>query len=49
LDILIESASFDGCEPVLDRESFDHVFQLFVMHEESDDESEYADTQPSTY
>jgi predicted ATPase with chaperone activity len=33
LDILIESASYDGHEPVLDRESFDRVFELFVMHE----------------
>lgn len=33
LDILIESASFDAREPVFDRESFDHAFQLFITHE----------------
>jgi predicted ATPase with chaperone activity len=37
LDILIESASFDGVEPMLDKESFDHVFQLFAMQEEGED------------
>ena len=42
LDILIESASYDGLEPVLDNESFDHVFRLFVMHEEADEETEAA-------
>jgi predicted ATPase with chaperone activity len=36
LDILIESASYDGREPVLDHESFDHVFRLFVMHEDAE-------------
>jgi predicted ATPase with chaperone activity len=43
LDILIESASFDAREPVFDRESFDHAFQLFITHEseqDDDDESE---------
>jgi DNA-binding transcriptional ArsR family regulator len=39
LDIMIESASFDSKEPVFDKESFDHAFQLFVTHEvESDGE-----------
>lgn len=33
LDIMIESASFDSVDPVFDRESFDHAFQLFVTHE----------------
>jgi DNA-binding transcriptional ArsR family regulator len=33
LEIIIESASFDSREPVFDRESFDHAFQLFMMHE----------------
>lgn len=42
LDILIESASYDGREPVLDRESFDHVFKLFVMQEEAEEEAEAA-------
>jgi predicted ATPase with chaperone activity len=42
LDILIESASYDGLEPVLDQESFDHVFRLFVMHEEAEEEAEAA-------
>jgi len=42
LDILIESASYDGREPVLDRDSFDRVFKLFLANEleteEADDE-----------
>lgn len=33
LEILIESASFDAHEPVLDKQSFDRAFQLFVTHE----------------
>lgn len=33
LDILIESAAYDGTDPVLDRNSFDHVFKLFVANE----------------
>ena len=41
LDILIESASFDAREPIFDRESFDHAFQLFITHEtEQEDEDE---------
>ena len=42
LEMLVESASFDGRDPVLDRESFDRVFKLFVAHEsegDADDES----------
>jgi hypothetical protein len=27
---------------VLDHKSFDHVFQLFVMHEEAEEEAEAA-------
>jgi hypothetical protein len=52
LDILIESASFDAREPLLDRESFDHVFQLFVMQEEgeeADDQLEAREHHSSTY
>jgi hypothetical protein len=33
LDIMIESASFDEKEPIFDRESFDHAYQLFMTHE----------------
>lgn len=44
LDILVESASYDAREPVFDKESFDHVFALFVMHETSgeEDDDEYT-------
>jgi predicted ATPase with chaperone activity len=35
LDILIESAQYDGREPILDREAFDRVFRLFVANETS--------------
>jgi predicted ATPase with chaperone activity len=38
LDILIESASYDGRDPVLDDESFDRVFKLFLA-QETDDEA----------
>jgi len=43
LDILIESASFDGRDPVLDTESFDHVFRLFVMQEEGEEAEDEAE------
>jgi len=33
LDMLIESASFDGRDPVLDGDSFERVFRLFVAQE----------------
>jgi hypothetical protein len=33
LEMLIEGASFDGREPVLDRQSFDSVFKMFVAQE----------------
>jgi len=33
LDMLIESASFDGRDPVLDKDSFDRVFRLFMAKE----------------
>lgn len=45
LDILIESASFDAREPVLDHESFDHVFRLFVMQEEGEEVADEAEAQ----
>jgi len=38
LDILIESASFDAREPVLDKESFEQAFQLFVTNEVEDND-----------
>ncbi len=38
LDMLIEGASFDGREPVLDVESFDRIFRLFVSQEAREDE-----------
>lgn len=38
LDMLIESASFDGRDPVLDREPFDRVFRMFLVHESEDEE-----------
>jgi predicted ATPase with chaperone activity len=42
LEIMIESASFDGREAIFNRESFDHAFQLFVTHEiESTIEDDY--------
>jgi len=52
LEILIESASFDAREPVLDRESFDHAFQMFVMQEDDEqtaDEAEALEHHSSTY
>jgi predicted ATPase with chaperone activity len=36
VDMLIESASFDGHAPALDRESFDRVFRMFLVHEGED-------------
>jgi predicted ATPase with chaperone activity len=38
LDMIIETASFDGREPVLDPQSFGRVFGLFVAQERADDE-----------
>jgi len=38
LDMVIESASFDGREPVLDKDSFGRVFGLFVAQEGSEGE-----------
>ena len=40
LDILFESAAFDGQEPVFDTESFDRAFHLFVMQETAGDDIE---------
>jgi len=37
LDMVIESASFDGRDPVLDRESFGRVFGLFVAQEKREE------------
>jgi predicted ATPase with chaperone activity len=37
LDILIESASYDGREPILDKESFDRVFRLFLANEANEE------------
>lgn len=37
LEILIESAAYDGKEPVLNRESFDRVFKLFLATEAEQD------------
>jgi len=42
LDMLIESASFDGRDPVLDKESFDRVFRMFLVHESEDSEDPSA-------
>ncbi len=33
LEMLIESASFDGRDPVLDKQSFDAIFRMFVSQE----------------
>ena len=38
LDMIIESASFDGRDPMLDGDSFDRVFGLFVAQEKSDED-----------
>ena len=38
LDMLIVSASFDGRDPVLDKESFDRVFGMFLVHETEEPE-----------
>jgi DNA-binding MarR family transcriptional regulator len=36
VDMLIESASFDGHDPVLTKESFERVFRMFLVHESED-------------
>jgi len=41
LDMVIESASFDGRDPVLDKESFGRVFGLFVAQEKREDAEEF--------
>lgn len=38
LDMVMESASFDGREPVLDKDSFSRVFGLFVAQEKQESE-----------
>jgi MoxR-like ATPase len=40
LDILIESASYDGNEAVLNKESFDRVYRLFLAQDAEEDEYE---------
>jgi hypothetical protein len=37
LDMVIESAVFDGRSPALDKETFDRVFKLFLVHEAEDE------------
>jgi predicted ATPase with chaperone activity len=37
LEMVLESASFDGREPVLDQASFDTVFRMFVSQESEDE------------
>jgi predicted ATPase with chaperone activity len=41
LDMVIESASFDGRSPVLDAQSFSRVFGLFVAQETQEDSGEF--------
>jgi predicted ATPase with chaperone activity len=43
LDILIESASYDGREPILDKESFDRVFRLFLANEAAHGEEDTSE------
>jgi predicted ATPase with chaperone activity len=40
LDMLIESASYDGREPVLNKDSFDHVYRMFVAQENDEEDGE---------
>jgi predicted ATPase with chaperone activity len=40
LEILVQSASFDNKEPVLDKESFDRVFALFLASEAGNEEDD---------
>lgn len=40
MDMLVESASFDGGEPVLDKTSFDKVFRTFLAQEAEDEDSD---------
>jgi hypothetical protein len=35
--MVLESAEFDGREPVLDQASFDTVFKMFVSQESEDE------------
>lgn len=41
MDMLIESASFDGRDPVLDKAAFDRVFKMFLATETEEDDSGY--------
>lgn len=38
LDIIIESANFDGREPILDKESFERTFKMFLANEIHDND-----------
>jgi hypothetical protein len=40
IEMLVESASYDGREPVLDKKSFDEVFRLFAAHDVDNDGGE---------
>ncbi len=42
LEILAQSASFDDREPILDQQSFDRVFALFLASEAGNEEDEAA-------
>jgi len=42
LDMLVESAAFDGKKPVLDRESFDRVFRLFLAQETEEEDDDWG-------
>ena len=39
LDMIVESASFDDRDPILDKEPFDRVFKLLVAQEHDPDEA----------
>jgi predicted ATPase with chaperone activity len=43
VDILVESANFDGTVPVLDRQTFDHVFSLFIAGASDEEKLEDED------
>ncbi len=34
VDMIVESASFEGCDPVLDVESFDKIFPMFTLQQD---------------
>jgi predicted ATPase with chaperone activity len=47
LDIVIESANFDGREPILDKESFERTFKMFLANELREDSD--GDSGSSSY